>query len=235
MITLYAVTEFNKENGHLEDNAFILGQSLLGDGKVFAEENKKRFVIDRLNRKSIQFEIQGRSDIQAPSWGIVSNSGSVSFVDSDGSIGVYANNGQLVSGMPFQIFCKNTLTKKEERIAYMLTDTWSYNNLNRNVSVNIKDDLEKWQDIEFEGFSLSHPTTLYDIYETLKEFTEKFGFSFSPLKEEVEKIIKYIHIKYPNLKSGNLWSQWNKICECASLYILKNKDNQVELNYYNGG
>lgn len=236
MISLYAKTAVDKIGGHIEDNAFILGQSLLGDGSVFAEADKKMILIGKRNKRSIEVDILSRDSIETPSWGIISNRGTVSFIDdAEGSLYNYASSGALKSGYPIEIFCENTITKKSERIAYMFTEKWNYNNNNRNVSVSIKDDLERLQEINFAGIELDNPATLYEIFQIFKANSEKFGFSFAPLKEEVVEILRGTTIEFPVISSGNLWSKWDNLCKCACVYIYKNKDNQIELNYYYGG
>ena len=236
MISLYAKTAVDKIGGHIEDNAFILGQSLLGDGSVFAEADKKMILIGKRNKRSIEVDILSRDSIETPSWGIISNRGTVSFIDdAEGSLYKYAASGALRSGYPIEIFCENTITKKSERIAYMFTEKWNYNNNNRNVSVSIKDDLERFQEIQFSGIELSQSSTLYDIYEIFKSASQRYGFSFSPLKDEVRDILKATTIEFPVISAGNLWSKWDNLCKCACIYIYKNHDNEVELNYYYGG
>jgi hypothetical protein len=236
MISLYAKTAVDEIGGLIEDNAFILGKSLLGDGSVFAEADKKMILIGKRNKRSIEVDILSRDNIEAPSWGIISNSGTVSFIDdAEGSLYKYASSGALRSGYPIEIFCENTITKKSERIAYMFTEKWNYNNSNRNVSVSIKDDIEKLQDVQFSEIELDRSATLYEIYEIFKSSTESFGFSFAPLKEEVRFILKNTTIEFPIISSGNLWDKWDSLCKASCIYIYKNKDNQIELNYYYGG
>ena len=236
MISLYAKTAVDKIGGHIEDNAFILGQSLLGDGSVFAEADKKMILIGKRNKRSIEVDVLSRDNIETPSWGIISNRGTISFIDdAEGSLYNYASSGALRSGYPIEIFCENTITKKIERIAYMFTEKWNYNNNNRNISVSIKDDLERWQDIQFDGIELNRPATLYEIYEIFKSASQSYGFSFSPLKDEVQTILKATTIEFPVISAGNLWSKWDNLCKCACIYIYKNHDNEVELNYYYGG
>ena len=235
MISLYAKTAVDKIGGHIEDNAFILGQSLLGDGSVFAEKDRKIITVGKRNKRSIDFTISSRDKVDAPSWGIISNSGTISLIDTGGSLYQYAVNGDLKAGDAVEVFCENTITKKTQRIAYMFTEKWNYNNSNRNASVSIKDDLERWQDIQFDGIELNRPATLYEIYEIFKSASERYGFSFSPLKDEVRDILKATTIEFPVISAGNLWSKWDNLCKCACIYIYKNHDNEVELNYYYGG
>lgn len=235
MISLYAKTTIHKVGGHIDDNAFILGVSLLGDGSVFTEKDRKIISVGKRNKRSIDFTISSRDKFDAPSWGIISNSGTISLIDTDGNLYNYAVNGDLKAGDAVEVFCENTITKKTQRIAYMFTEKWNYNNSNRNASVSIKDDLERWQDIQFDGIELNRPATLYEIYEIFKSASQSYGFSFAPLKDEVRDILKATTIEFPVISAGNLWSKWDNLCKCACIYIYKNHDNEVELNYYYGG
>jgi hypothetical protein len=66
---------------------------------------------------------------------------------------------------------------------------------------------------------------MYEICDFLIEKTpDKFEFV---IDEETVNELTNIICHYPYLESGNLWGQWNKLCEACALYIYKNNEGKV--------
>lgn len=201
-------------------------------------------VINRRNLISLNGSIMSRSNLKLPSYGIISNSGNLKFVDTNGEIKDYAENLMLTSDQKVQIFLNDTITKREEQIAIYETREWDYDNDNRTVSVSLKDDLEEWQDIQVDGFDYD-PRDPYKIvahgqmtnlYVWLWHRTPpKYNMiAWDKLDQQTKDIMLTTLMKYPLLKSGSLWQQWTKICEVCGLYIYKNKDGTTVCTYKYG-
>jgi hypothetical protein len=200
--------------------------------------------VDRRNMLSINRKIVDRSDDSLPSYGIISNSGNVSFNDIDGKVLDYAEQQLLQSELSVSIYITNTLTKKQEEIGYFSTDTWNYDNNNNSVSVSLKDELQEWQNISIEGFYYNpkYPFeilangTMAELYTWLLQRTpRKYKMLyFRELDEKTQEILQNTKIKYPLLESGTLWKQWSKLCEVCGLYIYKNNKGQTVCSYSYG-
>ena len=78
------------------------------------------------NAIGIDYNHSAKATVNLPSYGILSNKGNISFVDSDDSVLGFANNGFLKGGAEVEINLTNTLTKKSEVLAQCITDTWDY-------------------------------------------------------------------------------------------------------------
>lgn len=195
--------------------------------------------IDRRNLISFEYGIFDRGDINLPSYGILSNTGSIEFNDVDGEVADYAEALLLTSGATVQCFLKDTLSGTETLIANTFTETWDYDSNNRQVSVSLKDDLEKWQEISVEGKSYdpydNKPITAKDIYINLVGKTNVAKVQpFMLLDEETKHILENTIIPYDIRNAGTLWEQWQKLCQLCGLYIYKNKNGVIRPTYTNG-
>lgn len=231
MITLTAKMNIG---GGENPNPFVLGSSFLGSDTLGAnidDENK----FDYSNLISLDRKIIDRSDIQLPSYGVISNTGQMTFIDKNKRFLGYANNGSLVSGILIEIYLTDTLSKKSERVGIFYSDKWNYDNNNREVSVSLKDDLEEWQDIQVEriNYDPRNPhkvfRTMADLYNVLRKLTPtKYKMlSFNSLDEGTRGQLERIAIPYPLLESGSLWAQWDKLCQVCRLHIHKNNVGQT--------
>ena len=227
MITLTAKIEINQEN----PVPFTIGKSVIGGGDLIGTTINVTKEFDRRNLLSIERSIFDRSDLKLPSWGIISNVGSLEFNDINKRFLAYANAGVLVEGMKCELYLNNTLVNGAiERIGTFYTDTWDYDNDNRVVSVSLKDDLEEWQNILLEEYPLQNAMTMYEIYEYLVGKTpSKWEFILD--NETTTTRLKNITCPYPYLESDNLWAQWQKLCEVCALYIYKNNDGKVVVQH----
>ena len=215
-------------------NPFVLGSSSLGSATLGAnidDENK----FDYSNLLSLDRKIIDRSDIKLPSYGVISNSGQMSFIDKNKRFLGYANNGVLVSGIPIEIYLTDTLSKKSELVGSFYSNSWNYDNNNREVSVSLKDDLEEWQDIQVEriNYDPRDPDkvfrTMADLYNVLLKLTpDKYKMlSFNYLDDVTKRQLERIAIPYPLLESGSLWAQWDKLCQVCRLHIHKNNNGET--------
>ncbi len=197
--------------------------------------------IDRRNLISIRSSIFDRSDLKLPSFGIISNTGSIEFNDTNGEILDYAKKLLLEKGLKCEIKLNNSLVDgASETIGVFETDEWNYDNDNRVVSVSLKDDLEEWQEINVAAISydprkIEHKPFSW-LYERLWGLTNTNYpmLSLSKLDEETRSVLTNTYISYPLLESGSLWQSWQKLCEVCQLHIYKNNDGIVVCRY-NGG
>lgn len=185
--------------------------------------------IDFRNLIKIDRSIFDRGNLKLPSWGIISNTGKIEFIDTTYEVREYVEQELLVAGSKIEIYLNNTLANTKENIGTFYSDSWNYDNDNRNVSVSLKDDLEEWQNILLDEYSLKIDQTMYSVYEYLLSKTPK-KWKFD-LDEETKTFLQGITCAYTYLESGNLWSQWNKLCQIAMLHIYKNNENKVVVRH----
>lgn len=184
-----------------------------------------------------------------PSYGIISNAGSMSFSDENGEIKDYAQKKLLKSDLNVEVWLNDTVNKNTQKIGSYKTSTWDYDDANRMVDLRLKDDLEEWQDIQVNGFvyDVRNPyavlpnKSMADLYKWLQSEDElgqlrtpsKYNMlSFEELDETTQKRLTNTIIEYPMLEDGTLWQQWNKVCQTCGLYIYKNYQGRTVCKYY---
>lgn len=194
--------------------------------------------IDRRNIISLSSNIMSRTDVELPSWGIISNSARATFNDVTGEIKDYIELGLLKKGLEVVISLNNTISNKNQVVGTFKTTDWDYDNDNRQITVTYKDELEEWQEINIEGINYDprkpQHATLIKIYTYLYEQTIKNGYtikSFEQLDTETKTALNGTVLVYPFLNNGTLWQSWTKLCEVAQLYIYTEKDGTINCVY----
>lgn len=192
------------------------------------------------NSVSVERTILGRSNISMPSWGIISNTGNLRFIDTDGSIKNLAEQRLLKSGLQAIIYLENTLTSARNQIGEFLTDKWQYDNENRTVSVSLKDELRDWQDIiispiRYNPYREKNYRCKW-LYNYLYELTpSKYNMlPFESLDETTQNILSGTEFEFLVLHSKNLWNGWAQLCQACQCYIHKNNLGQTVFKYTGG-
>ena len=187
---------------------------------------------------SITASIFDRSDFKKPSYGIISNSGQMEFIDYDNKFLNYLKKGLLRPDLDVYIYLNNTSTGSQKQIAKFKSSSWDYNN--KTVRVSLKDDLEEWQDINIGGIDFDPRNLVEQNLEYYYNFlfdktpTKYNMISFDELNASTKDILSNTYIKYTLLKSGSLWAQWTKLCKVSQSHIYKNNEGKT-IFVYNGG
>lgn len=197
---------------------------------IYANANLE---IDRRNLLSYDSSIFDRANIDYPSYGIISNGGSISFADYNEQVLDLITQRILHSGITVEIFLENTLTKKKEQLAKLSIRELTYDNNNRSVEMQLKDNLEEWQEMNVEAlyYDPEHPTTenfkwLYDYL--WKKTPKKYSMlPFDELDEETQNVLTNTVIQYPLLESDSLWNEWDKLCQACHLHIFVNESGRT--------
>lgn len=196
--------------------------------------------VNARNLVSVGSKTTDRGDLKLPSFGIISNTGSLELNDALGEILCFAENGFLDKGQPCKIFLNDTLSGKTEQIADLETEQWNYENEGKSVSVALQDDLEEWQNINVAGIDYKPRTPEAKPLEWLYRYlwgitvTNYNMRSFEGLDEETKRVLQNTYIRYPLLESGTLWQQWTKFCQVGQCHIFKNRNGVIGCRY-NGG
>lgn len=192
--------------------------------------------VDKDNLMSFNSDIIDRADINFPTYGIISNSASISFSDLDESTLDLITQQILKSNIQVKVYLNNSEAEKPEEtepICVMETRGLSYNIDNRQVQVSLKDNIEEWQEINIEGINYDpldgNSQTAQWFYEYLYSKTPKEYdmLSFEELDEKIQDKLKNTMIMYPLLESDTLWNSWQKFCELCFLHIYVNYDGRV--------
>lgn len=205
------------------------------------KDDGSKIVLNYRNSLSIERSIFDRSDITMPSWGVISNSGKLSFVDTDGSIRQLAQQRRLKSGMRVTLSLGNTLKNISSPVGVFYTEDWSYDNDNKKASVAIADMLQKWQDILFAKISYNPSSAQNlsgkDIYDFLRSKTpSEFNvLSFDDLDDTTKEYLLSCSVEHLLFDSENLWSAWNSFCQAFQSRIYINNSGYTVCKHTRGG
>ena len=182
--------------------------------------------IDRYNILSFNSETIDRKTMGKPSYGVISNSGTITVADTTREILDYHKNGLLKTGLPCKIFLNNTLTEKSEQIDEKHTKAWAYNELSAMVKISVGDDLMEWQDIQVASTVLQPEQNMLWVYNYLKEITPS-RWQFEELDSNTTDYLSKIKLPYPYFDGGSLWSAWDKLAQACGLHIFKHNNKVI--------
>lgn len=262
---------FDKENGRHPNTIIVDGETLYDDDAQFEiaftnTANTHTIVISNwntpnepliitsiyasldieINRKnliSFNSDITDRANSREPSYGIISNSGNLTFADFDEQALDLITQQILHSGIEVDVFLNNTFSNMTEKVCSMEIRELSYDNDNRQVQLSLKDNLEEWQEINVPGigYYLSNGDTIGAqsakwLYLNLrKETPSKYHMQlFEELDSETQNILENTVIQYPTLEEDTLWNDWDKLCELCMLHIYVDNNGKTICRYNNG-
>lgn len=189
--------------------------------------------IDRNNLLSYDSSIFDRANIDYPSYGIISNGGSMRFADYNEQVLDLITQRILHSGITVEIFLENTLSKKKEQLAKLSIRELTYDNNNRSVDMQLKDNLEEWQEMNVEAIYYDPEQPKTESFKWLYDYLwgktpDKYKMlSFDELDAETQNVLTNTVIQYPLLESDSLWNEWDKLCQACHLHIYVNESGQT--------
>lgn len=214
MIVLTAEIEIKGDN----PSPFKLGNSKLGSGWM-GERVDVVQQIDKRSMLSLDCNHMSVPEVDKPSFGLVSNSGNISFVDYNKSFLGYAMLGLLNQSNTCKVYLKNTVSKTTRLMGIFYAQKWSYDANNKQVSVSLTDGLERMQNILMEEYSMDIPKgskrSIETILDDFVELVEKNGFAIKKDYSDAE-FSKFLTL-YPSVSQGNLWQQYSKVLAATGL------------------
>jgi hypothetical protein len=181
--------------------------------------------INSRNLLSAEFNIMSENDTSMVGFGIFCNSGSIKYKDATMRTKSLYDKHFLDDKYPIRLFVKNDIYGKSQEYRNFLTDKFSFDDNNTSVTVTFKDDLEEWQNINAPRLNVVNNGTAYNVVAHLMNITpNKWQFE---LDFNTEELLRNIILEKMYLKSGTLWSQWDKVCQAFGLKIYKQNQNAV--------
>lgn len=184
-------------------------------------------LVDETNLDSFTYSIYDRDSNDEPSYGIISNSGTLSFVDSTGEILDYITNRMITKDLSVNISVINTTQKKTELFISAKTSSWEYDNNNFVVTVTLNDELEDLQNITYPGFPYDEMLIMAsNIYNDIMSFVPpSFGFpAFQELPDNVQSRL-LSGLVSPYMESCSVWDALDGLCKTLGIRIYKEKSN----------
>lgn len=206
--------------------------------KIGSDGEFETYHIDKSNLLSLDVSIFDRADITLPSFGIISNKGTIEFIDNNPTFSVsrYANLGLLKENANVNVYLVNSRTGKQKKQATMFTASWGYNNDSKTVSVSLKDKLQDWQsiDVSMDAVDVSQniTSTAYSLYLELKAKTPNG--SLFLIDTNTENHFKSIQDKVVYFEGGSLWSVWSRFCLATQTHIYSDEEGKIRIIYRGG-
>lgn len=185
-------------------------------------------VVDEKNLDSFTYSLYDRENNGEPSYGVVSNSGTLSFVDSTGEILDYITNRMLTNELSVNVSISNTLNGKKELFISAKTSQWEYDNNNFVATVSVSDQLQDLQNFTYVGFPYDKTFLLArDIYDDIiSAIPTSFGFpTFDMLPENTRNKLAYASVSNPYMENCSVWEALDGFCKTFGLRIYKEKSN----------
>lgn len=184
-------------------------------------------IVDEKNLDSFTYSLYDRENNDEPSYGVVSNSGTLSFVDSTGEILDYITNRMITKDLSVNISVINTPQKKTELFISAKTSSWEYDNNNFVVTVTLNDELEDLQNITYPGFPYDGTLIMAsNIYNDIMSFVPP-SFGFPALQELPDNVQLRLlsSLVSPYMESCSVWDALDGLCKTLGIRIYKEKSN----------
>ena len=184
-------------------------------------------MVDEKNLDSFTYGLYDRASNDEPSYGVVSNSGTLSFVDSTGEILDYANMRLLKDLTGVEICVSNTITKESQVFIKAFTQEWEYDNDSRVVTLTIADGLSAvlqnipfYNDL-FHAYKSSGDRAFVEIYNDIYEMVPSYFSmpSYDELNADVKSLIENISADSYKPEEGNLWAAIDAFAKAVGLHI----------------
>lgn len=194
--------------------------------------------IDYSALKDIHISHSDRADNETPSFGIISNGGSMTILDRSGLLKQVAEAHLLSGENKVSFALTDTLSKKSKNVGtYQIID-WDYDIENLEVRLQFDDLLEELQNINFVGIDLARHIdgepikgkVAYDLFNRLAAATpSKFRFKIYNSTTAFRLTKTVINNFY--LEPTNLWRAWNKLAEIVQAHIYQDFYGNTFLRY----
>ncbi|MEG2687559.1 MAG: hypothetical protein RSA24_00165 [Clostridia bacterium] len=170
---------------------------------------------DRSNLKKIVRGSQIVAENDKPTYGVISQYGSVEIYDNDGEMLDLDELGTLKSNQNIEV------TLNDKIIGQFSSDKWSVDN--GIAKVELTDKLINWQDKLINRYAVKENETAETIFNYLN------GLSGNEVNISVadKNYLATIKIKYSYLESSTLAVAWNKLCEISQMNIYQKENGEI--------
>lgn len=184
---------------------------------------KLPFGVDYIKQLSLNDTAQNVEDPII--YGLVSNSGNLTFVDTTGEIRDLFKQNINDFQIKLQFYCN------QSSIGEFIGTEWQYNSDDNTVSCTLQDNLTILQDAKVDvGWGkVSNYQTMLELFKVLKDKTKELtGLEFEDIKPEFEQYLDKMKLTAYSL-TENLWNIWNDFCLACMSVMLINQNGKLEL------
>ena len=162
---------------------------------------------------------QSMQDNTLPTYGAISQYGSVRIADYTNEIQDIEQLNMLKSGLKIKLYLDNEL------VGDYLFDTFDKDG--QIYDIQLTDEIIKWNDISLDGTLVQNDKTALDLYSFLiSQYTEA---KYEDISQSNNEYLSNIKIKYYYLEKGTLFEQWNKFCDITQMVVYKKPSGKIAL------
>lgn len=188
--------------------------------------NRIIYSIDNKNLISFNVNIYDREYNDKPSWGIISNNGSVEFNDANDIMFNFLCSSQDRHGKKVEFEIKNTDLDNTNNVLVMYSTDFSYDIDGKMVQLSFADALIELQDTYISGINYGNSYTGKAMYEylmgltvnasnkiTMKEFNDLDNETKTYLNSYTGRLITCV------IESDSLWNIWDNFCNIYGCHM----------------
>lgn len=173
---------------------------------------------------SVDFDALDRGSLDGTTdWGIYANTGKIEFVDNDNEFANFIKNN-VIDKITVIIYI-SSYTARRKLATFDLEDFELYK-MTKRVSLNLKDRLLTWQDVEDSEIYFFDSTTLYSL---ANQLAERNGVQIS-FTDKARDRMSRITIYCPLFEANNLWANMEKICVAGHCRLSTNVNGIAEFS-----
>ena len=185
----------------------------------------------RNNIIQVDFEAYDRGMLEGiVEYGVFANRGTVSFFDYENAffeLNKQINSGSIdIASLECYIWLSSNFRSKG--IGAFSVDSYTYNEDTKEVIIQLKDPLLRWQDIPTLRHFIFNTTSLFDIFIT---YIEEYATLDYNVTESARGVLEDIQIYCPDIEADTLWGVMTKICEASGCRIYTNADGIPEISF----
>jgi hypothetical protein len=191
--------------------------------------------------KDIDMSILDRQDISLPSYGIISNGGSLTITDAYETLISAVVNKSVSKGSNINIVLKNTLSNYTKRIGTFYIENMDYDSDTKIFKIDITDGLKDFQElpisqINYDFDNESFDTNMEEMWGEIKAKIKEANPStiFAELDDDTSEHLKQIIIPFKYMDGDMAWSILDGFAQATQTHIFSNNNGEVQ-NQYCGG
>lgn len=173
---------------------------------------------------SVDFDALDRGSLDGTTdWGIYANTGKIEFVDNDNEFANFIKNN-VIDKITVIIYISSYTARR--KLATFDLEDFELSKMTKKVSLNLKDRLLTWQDIEDSEIYFFDDTTLYSL---ANQLAERNGVQIS-FTDKARDRMSRITIYCPLFEANNLWANMEKICVAGHCRLSTNVNGIAEFS-----
>lgn len=182
---------------------------------------------------NLNFTNSDRADQGTVSFGIHSNSGSLSFID-EGNVVKALKTSNMLFGSKIQIFLENSIRNMLIGTFYISDGTYSQQG--GKVELQYADRLQEWQDVSVADMGLLSNTemNIEEVRAAVALSVDGLNITTYYADDETRSRWAKIWIKFPMVKASSFWAFMTKCCELTGSYISCDEEGRAVIAYGGG-